>query len=304
MTNVRSFPSTSNIFVEDDIDFKFYERESEASAKVRPAAAYLDQVMHLLAPATEEKPLARLPFANTDMTFRPGEVTVWAGFNSSGKSMLQGQVMAHLASVGERVCIASFEMKPAQTLFRMARQALGIGHPAKHEVKTLLDGWKQSLWLYDQQGSVVPERVLAVIRYCAQQLGVQHVAIDSLMKCVRGEDDYNGQKDFVDALTVAARDNHVHIHLVHHMRKGDQEKMPTRMDMRGSAAIADHVDNVLLLWRNEPKERRRDAGEAVAWTDPDALLICDKHRNGDWQGKQKLWYRRDCMQFTDSAHGA
>lgn len=304
MNNVRTFP-VANVLTDDTIDFNHYMRESDPQSKVRPAAEYLDQVMHLLSPATAERSKARLPFGSSYLEFRPGEVTAWAGFNGSGKSMLQGQIMAHLCAVGERACIASFEMKPERTLQRIVRQSLGKADPRKHEVVTLLDSWADHLWLYDQQGSVIPDRILAVIRYCAQELRIGHIAIDSLMKCVKGEDDYNGQKDFVNALTTAARDYGTHIHLVHHLRKGDgDDRLPTRMDMRGSSAISDHVDNVLLVWRNKPKERNRDAGKPVDQTDPDAVLICDKQRNGEWEGRQKLWYRKDTMQFTDSQHGA
>jgi len=293
------------ILTPDTIDFSYYMRESDAQEKVRPAAEYLDEVMHLMAPAMPEASRARLPFAGTWLDFRPGEVTAWAGFNGSGKSMLQGQVMSHLCDVGEKVCIASFEMKPARTLQRMVRQALGIHDPRKSDVAALLDRWQGHLWLYDQQGAVNAERMLAVVRYCAQELAIGHVAIDSLMKCVRGEDDYNGQKDFVDGITTAARDNATHIHLVHHLRKGEgDDRLPTRMDMRGSSAISDHVDNVLLVWRNKPKERKRDAGQSVEPNEPDAILVCDKQRNGDWEGRTKLWYRRDSMRFSDHMIGA
>ena len=70
------------------------------------------------------------------------------------------------------------------------------------------------MWLYDQQGTVTTSQVVAVTRYCAMELGVTHVFIDSLMKCVAGEDDYNAQKSFVDELTALARDHNVHIHLI------------------------------------------------------------------------------------------
>lgn len=293
------FPK-SQMMVADDIDFGHYMRETEASAKVRPAEEYLDQVMHLISPVHSEKSLACLPFDRSFLEFRPGEVTAWAGFNGSGKSMLQGQIMAHLCAIGAKVCIASFEMKPERTLQRMVRQGTRSAEPSRALVSALMHDWSGHLWLYDQQGSVVPEKILAVVRYCAQELGIGHIAIDSLMKCIRGEDDYNGQKDFVNALTVAARDNNVHIHLVHHLKKGDgDDRLPTRMDMRGSTAISDHVDNVLLVWRNKPKERNSDAGKPVDATDPDAVLICDKQRNGEWEGRQKLWYRKDTMYFSD-----
>jgi twinkle protein len=77
------------------------------------------------------------------------------------------------------------------------------------------------------------------------------------MKCVSGEDDYNSQKSFVDELTALARDHNVHIHLVHHIRKLEQVKSlcQTKMILKVRGAIADQVDNVLLMWRNKKKER-------------------------------------------------
>ena len=36
---------------------------------------------------------------------------------------------------------------------------------------------------------------------------------------------------------------------------------------------------------------------------PDAMLICDKQRNFDWEGRIGLWYHRDSMQFVESAYG-
>jgi len=160
----------------------------------------------------------------------------------------------------------------------------------------------QNMWLYDQQGTVKSERIIAVIRYCAEKLGIQHIAIDSLMKCVRGTDDYNGQKDFVDQLTGVARDLGIHIHLVVHLKKGDSdERLPTRLDISGTMAITDLVDNVVLVWRNKKKERQKDSGQPVDETHPDSLLICDKQRNtcDGWEGRVKLWYNNQTMKFTD-----
>ncbi|MEX5606384.1 bifunctional DNA primase/helicase, partial [Pseudomonas syringae] len=69
------------------------------------------------------------------------------------------------------------------------------------------------------QGTVKAKMMLAVIRYCAEKLKVNHFVIDSLMKCGIGEDDYNGQKAFLDSLTSIARDTGIHLHLVAHSRK-------------------------------------------------------------------------------------
>ncbi|MCZ9335993.1 bifunctional DNA primase/helicase, partial [Klebsiella pneumoniae] len=80
----------------------------------------------------------------------------------------------------------------------------------------------------------------AVVRYAAVELGVTHFMVDSLMKCVQGEDDYNGQKAFVDELTAIARDHGLHIHLIHHIKKpANEDHKPSKYDMKGSGAITD-----------------------------------------------------------------
>ena len=122
-----------------------------------------------------------------------------------------------------------------------------------------------------------------------------------MMKCGMGEDDYNGQKAFVDAITSVARDTAVHIHLVAHSRKkSDEHSPPGKMDVKGTGAITDQVDNVLTVWRNKKKESEMQDGNQKNCHDPDALIICDKQRNGEWEGKIGLWFHPSPMQFVEN----
>jgi twinkle protein len=52
-------------------------------------------------------------------------VTLYSGSNGGGKSLVTGQVAMGLIKQKQRVCIASFEMKPKRTLYRMLRQFAG-----------------------------------------------------------------------------------------------------------------------------------------------------------------------------------
>ena len=257
-----------------------------------------------------------MPWAKTHATFRfrPGEVTLYAGSNGGGKSLVTGQVAMGLIKQKQRVCIASFEMKPKRTLYRMLRQFAGenIDFPRYTDKATyigkllgrFIDYSEQGLWLYDQQGTTSSQQVIAMTRYCAVELGVQHVFIDSLMKCVSGEDDYNAQKNFVDELTALARDHNIHIHLVHHIRKlGNEEMQPSKTDIKGSGAIADQVDNVLLMWRNKKKEHDIQNGQIPDLKKPGALLMCEKQRNGEAEEWYSLWFNRDSQQFVDESGG-
>lgn len=310
----------ANLITEDDIDFSAYEQETEARQNVKSAALYVQQLIDRMnSPVKERRHF--MPWGKTHgkIAFRPGEVTVWGGANGSGKSIITGQVALSLCAQDQRVGIASFEMKPVRTLERMSRQwtRFNLSDPAilcdPYERSKLMDlmaqfrGWtEKSLWLYDQQGTVHWKQVCAVARYCAKELGISHFFIDNLMKCVAGEDDYNGQKAFVDELCAIARDHDIHIHLIHHIKKpASDDHMPSKYDFKGTGAITDQPDNVIAVWRNKTKERklqdhRRSPTKTLAppETEPDARLIVDKQRNGDgWEGHIGLWYHSQSQQF-------
>ncbi|MCQ9615926.1 AAA family ATPase [Paenalcaligenes niemegkensis] len=295
------------IITPDTFDFKAYMQATEPQVKVQSADAWRAELIKSLRDG--DKIIgAKLPWAKTHdhLRFRGGEVTLWQGINGHGKSQMLGQAALWFAAQGERVCIASFEMKPVSTLKRTLRQFAMNDAPGETAINHLMDWAQDKFWLYDQLGSVTPEMIYAVIRYCATKLKIKHMVIDSLMKCVRGEDDHNGQKDFVDMLTSLAREYNIHIHIVHHVRKGENEdKVPGKFDSKGTGAVVDQVDQMLTVWRNKKKERAVEkaqrTGEVIddkTQNSPDALLICDKNRHGEWEGTIALWYHAPSLQYT------
>jgi len=303
------------IISEDEVDFSLYERETEAQQQVKSAKLYVQQIIDR-ARSPKREVHHYMPWEKTHklIQFRPGEVTVWGGENGSGKSLITGQVALSLCAQGQKVAIASFEMKPAKTLERMGRQwtkhrtndpqVMG----SKAEFDALMDLYEQfrdwtdgKLWLYDRQGTVQWRQVCAVVRYCAKELGITQMVIDSLMKCVAGEDDYNGQKAFVDELCAIARDLNIHVHLVVHVKKPAVEgKKPTKYDIKGTGAVSDQPDNVILVWRDKQKEKDRAANKVVSETNADTVIIIDKQRNGEgWEGMLGLWFEPHSHQFVN-----
>lgn len=286
----------------DDIDWDHYMQASEPQQKVRSAAEYEEQVQAYFNRSGE--PLGTvLPWAKThfDIQFRPGEVSVWAGINGHGKSLLLGHAVLWFMAQQQKCLIASFEMKPVVTLARMCRQASCGGSPAVPFISKFHKWTDGRLWLYDQQGQVNVPQIAAVMRYAHEKFGMQHFVIDSLMKCIRGEDDYNGQKDFGDLVTSLARDTGMHVHVVHHMRKRDDETKPGgKFDLKGSGSITDQVDNVFIVWRNKKKQFDKQAGKEVDPSMPDAQLICEKQRNGEWEGHINLWFDERSHQYLGS----
>jgi twinkle protein len=295
----------------EDINFEQYLKLTEAHMKVKDVSVFIDELKEDLANPIVIKKVG-MPWSKTinEFEFKSGEVTLYAGSNGGGKSLITGQIALSLIKQDQKVCIMSFEMKPKRTIMRMTRQFSGtdldnpflknkleINNQYLERLKKFSTG---KLWLYDQQGTTSTTQVISVARYCAVELDITHIFIDSLMKCVAGEDDYNAQKSFVDELTALARDHNVHIHLIHHIRKLEsEEKLPNKNDVKGTGAIADQVDNVLLMWRNKKKERMLRDGEEIKGVAADAILMCEKQRNGENENSYQLWYHKDSQQFVE-----
>ncbi len=296
-----------NVIDDTDIDFDAYLQGPKEGANVRPASSWLDDVIEAFKTPPEltgaafpwEKtlPIARL---------RRGEFSIWPGMSGHGKSILTSQVMLALMAQNERVCIASMEMKPAETMQRMCRQALGCNSPDVRDIRDFHAWTNGRLWLYDQQNSVTPDRILAVARYAHSELSVNHMLIDNLMTCGIAEDGdgwQTKQKSFALALSCHAHDTKQAVHLLAHVRKQpDESKPPSKFDVRGSASITDLADNVFTVWRNKPKESERDQGGSSRTEEADQLLIIDKCRHGTWEGRIQLWFDPRSQQFLQFEH--
>lgn len=295
----------------DTIDLSDYMEESEERHKVKPAREWAQNVIDALYARKTHAPIT-LGWQKSEKAFefRSGELTIWGGINGHGKSMLTSQVALDLCVQGQRVCVASLEMKPEKTMLRMCKQGFGSGSPSIEFIRGMHDWTDGRLWLYDHTGSVKPQKMLAIVRYAVENFNIQHFVIDNLMKCVPGDDDYNGQKDFVNALTAIAQDTGVHVHLVAHVKKGGSEyERPGKFDIKGSGSITDLADNLFIVWRNKKKEAVLDGKLKVPKIEendvrfgPDCFLSIEKQRNGDFEGSIGLWFDPQSMQYVES-HG-
>lgn len=290
------------------VDLLAYRQEFPEATQLIPAWAYKDAVTDYFH-SEKHRSISVLPWEKTHskIWIRPGEVSLWAGNNGSGKSLVLGQNSLGWISKNEPVVIASMEMKPEVTLARMCRQACGGNIPSKDFIDKFHDWLTDRLWLYNQQNSVKHQTMLALARYCGgvlsagKKIKIRHLVIDSLMKCGIGVDDYNSQKGFVDDLCSIGKVTGTHTHLVAHMRKGDTEfKEGDKMDIKGTSEISDLVDNVFIFWRNKPKEDEmaKPTPNEKFTKEPDAILACRKQRNGEYEGKIALWFDRASMQYT------
>lgn len=295
----------------DEIDFRAYERDTDPKIKVRRASVFGDELKAQFAAREASQPHAvmRSTKLRNLIDFRPGEVTIWAGYNGHRKSMFAGQVALDLIDSSCRVLIASMEMQPERTLARMARQASAQRYPLPAWVEAFMRWTDDRLWLFDHLGRITPSMCLAVCRYFADELKGQHVFIDSMMMVCASEESLDEQKQFVTDLCRLAQETDLHVHLVTHCRKpsaGAEDRPPSKYDIRGAAAISDQASNVITVWANKAKREALDknATDEDALAKPDAMVSVEKQRNGSWEGKVRLWFDETSMRFMDDRMSA
>jgi hypothetical protein len=210
------------------------------------------------------------------------------------------QVMLHAIKNGEKPLIASME-ENVRTVFKdMARMACLTDDPSPRQIDRFVSFISGNLWLYDQQGRVSPQKLIAVTRYAIAELKVTHVMIDSLMMMAIPRDDYEAQAAFVSELHNITLHEPATIHLVAHMRKrdgkGGEEAPGSIHDVAGGQEIGSMVDSVYVVWRNM-KEGARAPGEFQC------ALKVDKQRGRiDWLGTLGLNYHQGSRQFVEDVH--
>lgn len=287
--------------IPDSVDFdQYFQSQQDEAAKVKPASEWADEVVDRFYGQGSASNWTPTGFNKMGGKFdlRPGEVTLWAGVNGHGKTTFLSQVILQAMQAGQKCCIASLEMKPAETMAKMTRQAAGVGSPSIPYIRAFHRWTDNQLWIYNHVGRLAANRALAVATYVRKELGIDHLVIDSLMKCGIGPEDYTGQKDFVDGLCTIARDTGLGVHLVCHMRKGENERTaPGKFDVKGAGEITDLVDNLMIVWKNVRKPDKPD--DDTSSTDADAFVRVAKQRHHSWEGSFAFWFDKESQQFKE-----
>ena len=300
-----------NGLTKSEIDFCFKDAKSFHPQELRQLAEFMDAVEERLCnPNFREKGI-RAPWRKTydQILFRPSELTIWSGYNGHGKSQVLGQVILSAAHQGAKVCLASLEMTPIMLAERLTKQAGGLESPSREYVRTIRDWYQNKIWILDLLRTSNVDHVLELFAYANKRYGVEMFVIDSFMKLDVPEDDYKAQKTALEKLCDFKNQCGVHIHLVAHPRKGDDEYKPAgKMDIKGTGAIGDLADYIFSVYRNKAKERiraRMEGGEmlttaeSLRLNEPDTYLMCNKNRHGDNEDTTGLFFDKKSLQFLE-----
>jgi twinkle protein len=168
---------------------------------------------------------------------------------------------------------------------------LGMWANESGKIQQLADHLHGKLWLYDQQGMMSADRILALMAFCVDVYKCTHFVIDSLMRLGVDSEDNEAQRIFINRLTGHAKALNVGVHLVCHVRKPpDETHVPSMMAIRGSGSITDQADSVFVVWRDKREDREKH--------EPAGVLVVEKQRGRpNWIGRIALWREFTTGQF-------
>lgn len=261
-----------------------------------------------------------LPFKQTtndgkekaiDFEFRPGELTVLAGENGSGKSMLLGQIGLHLMAAGASLYIASFEMSPVRTIDRMITQTVCSREKRvieESDVDMFFGEYASRLHICDLQRKVEPDELIRLLEAAVKYYRSDVLFVDSLMMCVRDDMDKQETDYVMGRLVEFARVNRVHIVVVAHCRKRLESSSKaynvfdaaSKESIKGSSNITNIAFNVFVLARDYSKVQKLAEGKEIDDSKPDFVLNLCKQRNGAYEGFIKLWRDNASLNYCTS----
>ena len=278
--------------------------------RLKPPSHFTEQVLDKFYPTGGLLPGYPIGWDSMGIRILPAELSIWAGINGHGKSQFLGQVILNAVKSGEKVAIASFEMRGEKLISRMARQALCTNKPNRDELIECIEWLDEHVLIYDYVGRGLVDDMLKNFTVALEAEGCTTFVIDSLMKCGLAEDDYSGQKFLVEDFHNFAMTKNVHVHLVAHARKqSDENDRPGKMSIAGSAGISNIADNIYMVWRNKGKEsafweskKNKTPLKENFFQQPDAVVECVKSRDlgSDVERQYWFWFDTDSLQYRDN----
>ncbi|MDP4128472.1 MAG: AAA family ATPase, partial [Bacillota bacterium] len=233
-----------------------------------------------------------------------GQVTIWTGVNSSGKSTLLGQVMLKTIDQGYPICVFSGELPAAVFRYWIDLQAAGPNHlemkldplkganvayPDQVVQEKIREWYKDKFFLVDALGTVTQDNLFEVFSYAAQRYGAKVFVIDNLMTMATGDKDfYRTQSEFVGKVVDFAHEYDCHVHLVAHPRKASGRI--TKMDVAGSGDITNRADNVLGVHRLTEEEKSKEQCDSV-------LEVFKNRFSGQQDVEIQLNFNPQCKRF-------
>lgn len=276
--------------------------------ELKPADYFEVQVLDKFYPKLGSYNGMKTPWKGLDrlIKFDRQELIIWTGFSGSGKSQALNQIAIQGLMDGEKFVIASLEVPPRKTLWRLVRQISGEECPNREMIKDIMRWLGDKLWIFNLVGTAKVDRLLEVFRYGVRRYMIQNFTIDSMLKVGISEESFDQQKDFIDKICDFNTRYDATTHLVVHQRKpSDNSSKPGKFGVRGASAITDEASTVITVYRNdeveqEGKSYHKKKQENDDFIKPNSIISVEKNREEGEHGKVDLWFNKHSLQLLEN----
>eukprot|EP01084_Bolivina_argentea_P223014 377397_1 len=225
-------------------------------------ASLREQVMHEIRNPSQfvGTPLSSFPrFTKIIKGLRRGELSVFTGPTGAGKTTLLSQISLDMASSGVNTLWGSFEVQNSRLVGKMIQQFAGSPLPTivgagMDAMNCLADRFQDlPLQYMTFHGGTDLDLVLDAMDYAVYVRDVEHVILDNLQFMIGSKrnsgrwDKFEVQDDALGQFRKFATERNIHISLVIHPRKGDENVKLGINSIFGSAKMTQEADLVTIL---------------------------------------------------------
>ncbi|KAF4134621.1 AAA domain [Phytophthora infestans] len=192
---------------------------------------------------------------------RMGEVTVLTGPTGCGKTTFLSQLSLDLCGQGVSTLWGSFEIKNTRLMHKMLTQLAQRNLSGDVKAFEAAADRFEALPMHFLRffGSTNVDEVLDAMEYAVYAYDVQHILLDNVQFMMagqgRGYDKFERQDAALDKFRKFASAKNVHLTLVIHPRKEQEDQDLTLSSVFGTAKATQEADNVLILQRTRGESK-------------------------------------------------
>ena len=248
-----------------------------------------------------------------------GELTVITGLTGAGKTSVVSQFILECANQGYKCAAFSGELKAKRVDRWLVRQAAGKQHLKTTNypnhfipcdgVEKLVNEWlEKKVFIYNNRYGNQFEFIQDELGKLTKEHKLDLVILDNLMSLDIDNlsDETNKQQtSFVKRLKSFAEINDIHVVIVAHPKKINEQRIVNEYDISGSSNIANLADNIFIVCRvTDTYKILRPKFQKIDITELDKIdseiLIC-KDREGGIIGKFiPLYYEKESKRLKNS----
>ncbi len=249
----------------------------------------------------------QMPWSAFESRFelKPATLTMLVGYSGHFKSTITAQMILSAMQQGKRVALASLELTKPEIMLSLMDIASTTNNPSVEWKQEFFKWCEGKLIIYDRVDAIEPEDALSFVAVAHDTYKCDLIILDALMMCGLEGEDRGAEKDFSQQIQALCKSQETAIVLVHHCRKPNgvrgQMTVPDKYDAMGSSNLANICQNVLIVWHDKDKAHKMNEGIDFDDSEPDLIVLVDKHRGGKFEGRVPLWQHKTCRGFCQSS---